>query len=82
MACFVVFREPCCGTHVLNTADLEDFCVTGLKSLGRSTVSLQAVTGNEAKQARSKGTEILRQVMKLQDECSRHIIQVGVITVH
>lgn len=53
-----VSREPCCGTHVLNTGDLEDFCIISLKSLGRSTTSLHAVTGDRAKLARKNAEEL------------------------
>ncbi|XP_050315762.1 alanine--tRNA ligase, mitochondrial isoform X2 [Anthonomus grandis grandis] len=53
-----VSREPCCGTHVLNTGDLEDFCVVSLKSLGRSSTSLHGVTGDRAKLARKNAEEL------------------------
>lgn len=46
-------REPCCGTHVQNTSDIIDFCIVQLKSLGRSTASIYAVTGDRARTARS-----------------------------
>ncbi|XP_076268548.1 alanine--tRNA ligase, mitochondrial isoform X1 [Rhynchophorus ferrugineus] len=53
-----IAREPCCGTHILNTGDIEDFCIVSMKSLGRSTVSLHAVTGTRAKLARQNAQEL------------------------
>ncbi|KAF5291353.1 hypothetical protein FQA39_LY03504 [Lamprigera yunnana] len=57
-------REPCCGTHVLNTSDIGDFCFIGLQSLGRSTTSLHAVTGACAEIARKNGDKVLKNVSK------------------
>lgn len=61
-----VFREPCCGTHVYNTGDIGNFCITNTKSLGRSTVSIHAITGAVAKQARNNGTMLEEHIMELQ----------------
>nr|CAI5830547.1 unnamed protein product [Callosobruchus analis] len=55
-------REPCCGTHVLNTGDIGDFCITSVKSEGRSTTSITAVTGDRAKLARANGAELLDEI--------------------
>lgn len=60
------YREPCCGTHLLTTGDLIEFCITGIKSLGRSTVSITAVTGEKAKLARLNGTELIDEVASLE----------------
>lgn len=60
------FREPCCGTHVHNTGDIEEFFITGFKSLGRSTTSIVAVTGDRAKIAKQNGAKISEQVTQLQ----------------
>ncbi|KAJ8935029.1 hypothetical protein NQ314_013054 [Rhamnusium bicolor] len=57
-----VIREPCCGTHILNTSDIEDFCIISLKSLGRSTTSISAVTGDRAKLARSNAAELIEEI--------------------
>ncbi|KAI4466906.1 alanyl-trna synthetase [Holotrichia oblita] len=59
-------REPCCGTHVYNTADIADFCITNTKSLGRSTISIHAITGSIAQQARNNGTAVEEKIMELQ----------------
>ncbi|XP_022915233.1 alanine--tRNA ligase, mitochondrial isoform X2 [Onthophagus taurus] len=61
----ITSREPCCGTHVLNTSDIIDFCVTGCKSLGRSTASIQAVTGYRAKIVRENGVQIVDDINTL-----------------
>lgn len=61
----IVSREPCCGTHVENTNDLEGFSIINLKSLGRSTTSIYAVTGEKSKIAEKNGTLIFERVMKL-----------------
>ncbi|XP_060519599.1 alanine--tRNA ligase, mitochondrial isoform X2 [Cylas formicarius] len=60
-----ISREPCCGTHVLNTSDLEDFCVIGMKSLGRSTQSVTAVTGDRAKLARQNAVRLSEEISLL-----------------
>ncbi|KAG5900572.1 hypothetical protein JTB14_022877 [Gonioctena quinquepunctata] len=58
-------REPCCGTHVLNTSDIEDFCIVNVKSLGRSITSISAVTGERAKLARKNGAELIEEIDSL-----------------
>lgn len=60
--CLIFCREPCCGTHVFNTSDIEDFCIINVKSLGRSTTSISAVTGDRAKLARSNGAELVEEI--------------------
>ncbi|KAJ8983104.1 hypothetical protein NQ317_001847 [Molorchus minor] len=57
-----ISREPCCGTHILNTKDIEDFCIISLKSLGRSTASIMAVTGERAKLARANAVELTDEI--------------------
>lgn len=59
--------EPCCGTHVANTGDIQNFCIVGLKSLGRSTVSFTAVTGAFADAALTKGRESFEAVRRIED---------------
>ncbi|KAJ8958583.1 hypothetical protein NQ318_016304 [Aromia moschata] len=54
-----ISREPCCGTHVLNTKDIEDFCIVHIKSLGRSTISISA---REAKLARLNAAELTEEI--------------------
>ncbi|CAG9859655.1 unnamed protein product [Phyllotreta striolata] len=66
-------REPCCGTHVANTADVEDFCLVNVKSLGRSTASVTAVTGEVARQARKNGALLLEQIEALSKKIDDNI---------
>ncbi|KAH9514741.1 hypothetical protein Btru_023474 [Bulinus truncatus] len=41
--------ELCGGTHVLNTSDLEDFCLTQVTSKSQDVKRITCVTGSEAK---------------------------------
>ncbi|CAG9766243.1 unnamed protein product [Ceutorhynchus assimilis] len=68
-----VSREPCCGTHVHNTADLEDFCVVSLKSLGRSTTSLHGVSGDRAKLARKNAEELAEDIEVFKKSVAEHL---------
>ncbi|XP_069702820.1 alanine--tRNA ligase, mitochondrial isoform X2 [Periplaneta americana] len=58
-------REACCGTHVLNTADIRDFCIVGLKTAGTGVRSLRAVTGDHAKSAHQEGRSVMARVTDL-----------------
>lgn len=58
-------REPCCGTHVLNTNDLVDMCMVAFRSLGRSTSALYAVTGTKAQLAIRNGAELMNDIKLL-----------------
>ncbi|KAF5280436.1 hypothetical protein FQR65_LT03245 [Abscondita terminalis] len=62
----IISREPCCGTHVVNVNDLEDFCFIGMQSLGRATTSLHAVTGSRARLAKKNGDEIMEKISNLE----------------
>jgi alanyl-tRNA synthetase len=61
-------REACCGTHVLNTADIGDFCIVGMKSAGSGTRTLTAVTGDCATSARQEGYLVAEKVAALRAE--------------
>ncbi|PNF17360.1 hypothetical protein B7P43_G02965, partial [Cryptotermes secundus] len=61
-------REACCGTHVLNTGDIRDFCVVGLKTAGSGVLSLKAVTGDYATSARQHGHHMAQEVVALHAE--------------
>lgn len=71
-----MFREPCCGTHVLNTGDLQDFCIVSLKSLGRSTTSLHGVTGERAKLARNNAEELSEDIAVFKSTLGEYLDQV------
>lgn len=42
-------REPCCGTHVKNSREIEFFCITNVRHTGRGAYQFTAVTGRAAK---------------------------------
>ncbi|XP_025831649.1 alanine--tRNA ligase, mitochondrial isoform X2 [Agrilus planipennis] len=66
-------REPCCGTHVINTADLEDFCIVKVQSLGRTTTSIYAVTNGRAMKARENGVAALDKIADLRKSLNDNI---------
>lgn len=47
---------------MFNTSDIEDFCIVNVKSLGRSTTSISAVTGERAKVARLNAAELVEEI--------------------
>lgn len=61
----VVSREPCCGTHVLNTRELEHFCVTHVRHTGRSAYAMSAVAGRAAMAANELGESVRRDIAVL-----------------
>lgn len=62
-----VSLEPCCGTHVRNTADLQDFAILSVKSAGVGSRSLKAVTRSSALQARLRANELDGMLAQLED---------------
>ena len=44
--------EPCCGTHLLNTGDLQDFTIVELKTPGPGVRAVKCLTGTRATEAR------------------------------
>jgi alanyl-tRNA synthetase len=53
---------------VLNTADIRDFCVVGVKTAGSGVLSLKAVTGDHATAARQHGHHMAQEVAALHAE--------------
>lgn len=53
---------------MLNTADIGDFCIVGMKSPGSGTRSLKAVTGDYASSAHQEGCQIAEKVATLHTE--------------
>lgn len=45
----ITSREPCCGTHVANSREIEHFCITNVRHTGRGAYQFNAVTGRSAK---------------------------------
>ncbi|CAG5118590.1 unnamed protein product, partial [Candidula unifasciata] len=67
----VISRELCGGTHVINTFDLEDFCLTGLTTRSQNVKRLTGVTGYEAQQAHSQGSLVQSMCSLLQNLIDR-----------
>ena len=65
---------------MLNTEDLEDFCVIGLKSLGKSTVSLHAVSGKRARLARKNAEELGDDMAVFKKTYDEHLNKVRQVT--
>ena len=57
--------EPCCGTHVMNTADVQSFVILNVKSTHPGHKSLRCVTGNRAQMSREAGLQLISEVMDL-----------------
>uniref|UniRef100_A0A1B0D4A3 Alanine--tRNA ligase n=1 Tax=Phlebotomus papatasi TaxID=29031 RepID=A0A1B0D4A3_PHLPP len=55
-------RELCCGTHARNTRELEDFCITGVRSLGRASYVVIGVAGKAAVRAQEMGKQMAEDV--------------------
>lgn len=67
----IISREPCCGTHAINTRELEHFCVTHVRHTGRGAYALQAVAGKTAMASIELGESVRRDIDVLQsDACS------------
>jgi alanyl-tRNA synthetase len=59
--------EPCCGTHVRNTADLEEFAILSVKSAGIGSRSVRAVTRATAKQSLCRADDLKRELNLLEE---------------
>ncbi|XP_043197037.1 alanine--tRNA ligase, mitochondrial-like [Amphibalanus amphitrite] len=57
--------EPCCGTHLLSTADLAAFRVTSQRAAGLGVRVLRAVAGPAAQQAERAAARALHAVERL-----------------
>lgn len=54
--------EPCCGTHVRTTSELENFCITSIRSTKSGTFEITAVCGQLAQRVYENG-EMLKSTM-------------------
>uniref|UniRef100_A0A1B0CM04 Alanine--tRNA ligase n=1 Tax=Lutzomyia longipalpis TaxID=7200 RepID=A0A1B0CM04_LUTLO len=59
-------RELCCGTHARNTRELEEFCITNVKSVGRVSYVVSAVAGKAAIKAQETGRQMSEDVQVIQ----------------
>ncbi|XP_055946670.1 alanine--tRNA ligase, cytoplasmic-like [Argiope bruennichi] len=60
--------EPCCGTHVHNTADIESFVLIPAKSHGSGVKVLSAVTGDIASVVKGNGKSLCAKVSDLKQK--------------
>lgn len=67
--------EPCCGTHVKSTSEIENFCITSNRSTKSGTFEITAVCGQRAQQVYENGETLLRTMAevgeKLNKECTQ-----------
>ena len=52
-------KEPCCGTHVLNTGDVRAFTIVKVKTTRTGVASFTCLTGEAAIKARDKGLHLI-----------------------
>ncbi|KAK3583465.1 hypothetical protein CHS0354_025597 [Potamilus streckersoni] len=60
--------ELCGGTHVLNTGDLVEFCISKVSGVAQGTKRVIGHTGQYATQAYASGSQILHMYKELQKE--------------
>ena len=59
--------EPCCGTHVSNTADLQEFAILNVRSSGLGNRSIKAVTRDAAIESYRMASELLVKLDRVED---------------
>ncbi|KFM71314.1 Alanine--tRNA ligase, mitochondrial, partial [Stegodyphus mimosarum] len=74
----LISLEPCCGTHVHNTADLLDFTVIPSKSFGGATKSLSAVTGMQVSIVRRNSEFLEKEIFQLKTEVDETLQKINV----
>lgn len=62
----VVSLEPCCGTHVRNTADIHEFAIVSARSSGVGSRTVKAVTRSVAVEALNRAKDLDMQLDKLE----------------
>lgn len=62
------FRETCCGTHILKTAELEYFCFLNYSSKGASNFILKGIVGSLAKTAKMAGKNMQYKILDLENK--------------
>ena len=60
--------EPCCGTHVNSTGDVQDFVITSVKSTHPGQKSLRCITGPRAVKARESGIQMIDDAIDLSEQ--------------
>ena len=59
--------EPCCGTHLANTADVLDLVIISAKSSHPGQKSLKCLTGQNAVKARQFGLDLIEEAVGLSE---------------
>jgi alanyl-tRNA synthetase len=67
-----VHTEPCCGTHLHNTKDIENFVIVGFKSASSGVKSVRCLTGDSARLARENGVKVCEDILSYQEKMSSH----------
>lgn len=65
--------EPCCGTHLHNTADINNFVIVGFKTASSGVKTIKCLTGDMAKQARQFGVQVCEELLSYQEEIERNL---------
>lgn len=61
--------EPCCGTHVRQTGELQDFCITAFKfNANTRSYNINAVAGPMVSTIKQNGFAILEKFTKLKEQ--------------
>ena len=60
--------EPCCGTHMLNTGDVQAFVVTEVKSGGTASKTFTCLTGSKAAVVRERGLKLIEEVAEINEQ--------------
>lgn len=60
--------EPCCGTHVLDTSDVQGFVITSVKSTHPGQKSLKCLTGQKALDAREAGLALVEAMIDINQQ--------------
>ena len=60
--------EPCCGTHLRNTADVQEFVVVDFHSAGFGVKSVKCLTGQKAFECRERGKALLLTLKNLKEK--------------
>lgn len=60
--------EPCCGTHVLDTSDVQGFVITNVKSTHPGQKSLKCLTGQMALDAREAGIALVEAMININQQ--------------
>ena len=60
--------EPCCGTHVLNTSDIQSFVILSIKTPHPGHKLLTCATGQRAASSRDQGLDLIDEVMEFNND--------------